>query len=89
MLINMKQYPILLFLTLSSQEIASKLKNEISQQLLRLNVSNYSMALVKVCIFYLLFMKQNFSFETLHSPLLIREAMHLRSLMCQLASNMF
>nr|VDD25910.1 unnamed protein product [Brassica oleracea] len=28
-------------------EIASKLKNEISQQLLRLNVSNYSMALVK------------------------------------------
>ncbi|KAH0840805.1 hypothetical protein HID58_092304 [Brassica napus] len=28
-------------------EMASKLKNEISQQLLRLNVSNYSMALVK------------------------------------------
>ncbi|WZY78675.1 hypothetical protein YC2023_025059 [Brassica napus] len=39
-------------------EMASKLKNEISQQLLRLNVSNYSMALVK----------QNFSYETLSSP---------------------
>ena len=55
MLINTKQYLILLFFDLChSQEMASKLKNEISQQLLRLNVSNYSMALVKVCVFYLL-----------------------------------